>query len=98
MDNSTQAEIDIQTFARRLPLMVMNNIHFVFYEMLPLCGIGPTIAFSRYLSLHRKIVIAAHSLVSAYRLNHTDLWGKTIDDVNSREVCILNKQLKLTIR
>jgi hypothetical protein len=80
MDNSTQSDNDVQTFAKRLPLMVMNNISFQFYEMLPLCGIGPAIAFSRCLSLHRKIVTATHSLVSAYRLNHTDLWGKTIDD------------------
>ncbi|SNT04681.1 hypothetical protein SAMN05446037_103531 [Anaerovirgula multivorans] len=80
MELNNQTEDDIREFAGRLPLLKMNNINSIFYEMLPLCGFGLPIAFSRYLSLHRKISFGSYALINAYRKNHKSLWGDDLED------------------
>lgn len=80
MNKSDQSDRDIREFAGRLPLIKINDINFMFYEMLPLCGLGPAIAFSRFLTLNKKVVYGAHALVNAYKKEHKNLWGDEIDD------------------
>lgn len=77
---SEQSDEEINKFVKRLPLLKMNEINFTFYEMLPLCGVGPTIAFSRFLTLNRKVIYGARALTNAYIRNHKDLWDNEIDD------------------
>ena len=57
LSDLSQSDKDVKDFIKRLPLLKMNEINFMFYEMLPLCGIGPTIAYSRFLTLHKKVVM-----------------------------------------
>lgn len=80
MNLINQTEDDVREFAQRLPLLKMDNINSTFYEMLPLCGFGPTIAFSRFLSLQNKIAAGAYALINAYRKNHKSLWGDYLED------------------
>ena len=76
MNHSNQTEDDIREFAKGLPLLKMNNINRIFYEMLPLCGFGPAIAFSRFLTLHQKIFSGSHALINAYKKDHKSIWGR----------------------
>ena len=80
MNLQNQTENDIRAFARDLPLLKMNNINSLFYEMLPLCGFGPTLAFSRFLSLQNKICFGSHALINAFRINHKSLWGIDLEN------------------
>ena|GEM_PF-1912325 len=80
MNHSNQTEDDIREFAKGLPLLKMNNIYRMFYEMLPLCGFGPAIAFSRFLALHQKIVSGSHALINAYKKDHKSIWGDDLED------------------
>ena len=80
MNNNTQTEDDIREFAKKLPLLKMNNINSMFYEMLPLCGIGPAIAFSRFLTLQKNVVFGSYALINTYRKDHTSIRGEVIED------------------
>ena len=80
LNNSDQLDKDLKEFTKRLPLLKMNEINAIFYEMLPLCGVGPAIAFSRFLTLNKKVVYGDHALTSAYRRNHKSLWGDELED------------------
>lgn len=75
-----QSDKDVTAFIKRLPLLKMNTINFTAYEMLPLCGEGPAIAFSRFLTLSKKVVYGAYTLTNAYRKNHKDLCGNESDN------------------
>ena len=80
MNHFNQTEDDIREFAKGLPLMNnMNNINSTFYEMLPLCGFGPAIAFSRFLVLQQKIAFGKHSLINAYRKDHKSIWRDDLE-------------------
>jgi len=80
LGNKIQNVEDIRSFAQKLHLLKLNSIDSIFYEMLPLCGFGPTISFSRFLALQKKIVFASHALINAYRINHQSLWGVDLED------------------
>ena len=80
MNLNNQTEEEIREFAKGLPLLKMNDTNPIFYEMLPLCGFGPTIAFSRFLTLHRKITFGTHALINSFRKNHKSLWGIELED------------------
>jgi len=69
---------DIRGFVKKIEPLKMDNIDFLFYEMLPLCGAGTAIAFSRFIALHNKICIGSYSLIGAYKKDHTGLWGEYI--------------------
>lgn len=80
LKNTYQSEEDIRKFASSIHLLVMNNISSVFYEMLPLCGLGQAIAFSRFLTLQRKIVFGSHALLHSYRKVHKDISGNELEN------------------
>ncbi len=80
LNKPDQSDRELSEFAGRLPLLKMNDINFMFYEMLPLCGLGPAIAFSRFLTLNKKVVYSAHALVNAYKMKHKNLWDDDMED------------------
>lgn len=80
MSSNVQSENDLRNFVRNLELLKMNDINFLFYEMLPLCGFGNAIAFSRFLTLHNKIWCGSYELINAYKKEHKGLWGETIEN------------------
>ena len=77
---SAQSNDDIRRFAKKLELLKMNDIDFLFYEMLPLCGVGASVAFSRFLTLHNKICFGSFALINAYKKEHTGLWGDSTNN------------------
>jgi hypothetical protein len=80
LNSNVQSESDLRNFARNLELLKMNDITSVFYEMLPLCGFGNAIAFSRFLTLHNKIWCGSYELINAYKKEHKGLWGEDIEN------------------
>ncbi len=75
-----QSPDNIRVFARQLELMKLNNIDFLFYEMLPLCGVGTAVAFSRFLTLHKQMCLGSYALINSYKEDHPDLYGEKVED------------------
>ena len=72
---------DLNKFINELKLMgEMNNINFVFYNMLPLLGFGGCVAFSRFRVFHKKMYFGAHELINSYKKEHLDFYNKKLED------------------
>ncbi len=82
LNSIIQRDKELDVFFKKFELMVMNNINFIFYEMLPLCGVGVSIAYSKFIILHKKIRNGAFSLINAYKNKHFDFYKQKIEDAS----------------
>lgn len=64
-EHMLNTENDLINIKDQLPLLKMNQINWTFYQMLPLCGFGVVVAYSKFLALHNKICKAAFELTNA---------------------------------
>lgn len=74
---------DLNRFINELPFLGLANINSAFYEMLPLCDVGTSIAFSKFLLLQRRVYYASYSLINAYKKDHNNILGDPFNDTLS---------------
>lgn len=80
MNAIVQNQEDLIDFAAKLKVLKTGNFNSIFFEMLPLAGAGTAIAFSRFLTLQKKVLYGSIALFNAFKIDHQGIICSNIDD------------------
>ena len=75
---SFHTEGEVKEFSRMLELPPI-KINSAQYEMLPLCEMGISISFSKFMALEQRMWVAAQNLVKAFKTDHKGLCNSETD-------------------